>query len=266
MSQIAIDYTYKCVLLDIEGTTTPISFVHDKLFPFVTNNLENFLNKNWKNNELQEQIQLLREQAIKDVSAGEFPDAKAIPEEIDNNEEEVKNAVIQNITWQMKLNRKIAALKSFQGYMWRGGYESGELKGIVYQDVIEALKRWREIGIKIYIYSSGSIAAQKLLFGYSDNGNLLEYFSGHFDTTIGSKLEKQSYEDIAKEVKFEPTEILFLSDNVKEIVAAKSAKFKVAIVDRPKNAPLSDKDRNDFIVFTDFLQVLAHPEFIASQG
>jgi enolase-phosphatase E1 len=252
--------TYKSVVLDIEGTTTSISFVHDCLFPYIKNNLINFLNNNWNSPELQEQIQLLREQAIKDVN-NNLSDANLIPEIKQqgekSNEEEVKKAIVQNIQWQMKTDRKISSLKSFQGFIWKSGYESGELKGEIFDDVLDALKKWKEIGIKIYIYSSGSISAQKLLFKNSDKGDLLEYIDGHFDTSIGSKMEKSSYIIIAKEIQFEPNEILFLSDNVREIIAAKSTGYQTAIIERKNNMPLSDDDRKNNVIFTDFLQIFS---------
>ncbi|PKY46292.1 enolase-phosphatase-like protein E1 [Rhizophagus irregularis] len=241
--------TYKCVLLDIEGTTTPISFVHDRLFSYVKNNL------------LQEQIQLLREQAMKDAN-NNLSDVILVPEVQQQgkktNEEEIKKAIIQNIQWQMKINRKIGALKSFQGFMWESGYESGELKGEIFDDVLDALKKWKESGIKIYIYSSGSISAQKSLFKNSDKGDLTEYIDGYFDTSIGSKIEKSSYVNIAKEIQFEPRDILFLSDNVKEIISAKSVCYQAAIIERENNMPLSDDDRKNNIIFTDFLQIFSY--------
>ncbi|PKC66037.1 2,3-diketo-5-methylthio-1-phosphopentane phosphatase [Rhizophagus irregularis] len=241
--------TYKCVLLDIEGTTTPISFVHDRLFSYVKNNL------------LQEQIQLLREQAMKDVN-NNLSDVILVPEVQQQgkktNEEEIKKAIIQNIQWQMKINRKIGAFKSFQGFMWESGYESGELKGEIFDDVLDALKKWKESGIKIYIYSSGSISAQKSLFKNSDKGDLTEYIDGYFDTSIGSKIEKSSYVNIAKEIQLEPRDILFLSDNVKEIISAKSVCYQAAIIERKNNMPLSDDDRKNNIIFTDFLQIFSY--------
>ncbi|CAB4490328.1 uncharacterized protein OCT59_025118 [Rhizophagus irregularis] len=253
--------TYKCVLLDIEGTTTPISFVHDRLFSYVKNNLVNFLNENWNSLELQEQIQLLREQAMKDVN-NNLSDVILVPEVQQQgkktNEEEIKKAIIQNIQWQMKINRKIGAFKSFQGFMWESGYESGELKGEIFDDVLDALKKWKESGIKIYIYSSGSISAQKSLFKNSDKGDLTEYIDGYFDTSIGSKIEKSSYVNIAKEIQLEPRDILFLSDNVKEIISAKSVCYQAAIIERKNNMPLSDDDRKNNIIFTDFLQIFSY--------
>ncbi|KAF0486760.1 2,3-diketo-5-methylthio-1-phosphopentane phosphatase [Gigaspora margarita] len=206
--------SYKIVLLDIEGTTTPIPFVHEILFPYVTKNLAKFLDENWSENEMKENIQLLREQAMKDVSEG-LAGANLIPEETADNVDEVKKAIIQSIEWQMSFDRKIKALKSFQGYIWKSGFISGELETVVYNDVIEAMNKWKDFEIKIFIYSSGSVSAQKLLFGHSDKGNLLKYFSGYFDTTIGSKLEKDSYLNIAKHIGVEQKDIVFLSDNVK---------------------------------------------------
>ncbi|CAG8475035.1 3842_t:CDS:1 [Funneliformis mosseae] len=251
--------TFKCVLLDIEGTTTPISFVHERLFPYVTNNLENFLNENWNSPELQQKVQLLREQAIKDVN-NNLPDAILIPES--NEMDEIKHFIIQNIKWQMEIDRKIGSLKSFQGFMWESGFELGELKGEIFEDVLEAFKRWKgEFEIQIFIYSSGSINAQKLIFKNSDKGDLLGYIDGYFDTSIGSKLEKSSYVKIAKEIQIEPNEILFLSDNVKEIIAARSAGYQTAIIEREGNAPLSDDDRKNNIILSDFLQIFSHASF-----
>ncbi|CAG8728671.1 25042_t:CDS:2, partial [Dentiscutata erythropus] len=199
--------------------------------------------------------------ATKDVNEG-LVGANLIPEETADNVDEVKKAIIQNVKWQMSFDRKIRALKSFQGYIWKSGFNSGELETEVYDDAVEAMNKWKDLGIKMFIYSSGSVSAQKLLFGHSDKGDLLNYFSGYFDTTIGSKLEKDSYLNIAKHIGVEPKDILFLSDNVKEISAAKNAGFQTAIVERPNNAPLSDDDRKDNIVLTNFLQIFSHHSYI----
>ncbi|KAL1918686.1 uncharacterized protein VTP21DRAFT_2708 [Calcarisporiella thermophila] len=246
--------TYDVVVLDIEGTTTPITFVHDCLFPYVLENIEEFLEKNWGTDELKHYIRLLREQAEKDVEE-KMENALPIPLETDTNSAQVKRAVIDCIRWQMSIDRKIGALKSFQGYMWKSAYNSGSLKGVIYNDVVPALEKWREQGKKIYIYSSGSVPAQKLLFGYSDKGDLLHYFSGHYDTSIGLKVERESYEKIAKDIGINPTRILFVSDNIHEIVAANEAGFQTAISDRPGNAPLTEEARQKHRVVTSFLQL-----------
>ncbi|KAG2173846.1 hypothetical protein INT43_005266 [Umbelopsis isabellina] len=246
--------TYNTVILDIEGTTTPITFVKDVLFPYVTSGLYKFLTDTWGATELKQHVELLRQQAELDAEAG-MKQAVLIPHETHSNADQVKAAIQQSIEWQMREDRKIGPLKSFQGYMWKSGYETGELQGQVYDDVVPALDRWKADGCKIYIYSSGSVPAQKLLFGHSEKGDLLPYFSGHFDTSIGSKIESSSYNAIARAISIQPSEILFVSDNVKEIIAAEEAGFQTVISDRPGNAPLSAKDRANHKVVTAFDQI-----------
>ncbi|KAI8848872.1 HAD-like domain-containing protein [Chytridium lagenaria] len=220
---------YNIVVVDIEGTTTPISFVHDVLFPYVTNHVEDFLKEKWGNLELEEKVEALRTQADKDI-AENVKDAVAILPKDHADAKAVRDSVTANIRWQVKADRKIGALKSFQGFMWRFAYESGKVKGSVFDDVLPVMKQWKSHGFKLYVYSSGSIEAQKLLFGYSDKGDLLHYFSGHFDTTIGSKLEVSSYTKIASSIlppSASSSSILFLSDNPLEIAAAKAVGYKV---------------------------------------
>ncbi|KAF9994992.1 Enolase-phosphatase E1 [Entomortierella chlamydospora] len=246
---------YDAVVSDIEGTTTPIVFVKEILFPFVTSKLSEFLKKNWSSKEMKKAVEELRVQAAKDVADG-LPDATLIAtESADISTEKVHEDVIASITWQMKADRKIAALKTFQGYMWKEGYTNGDLKGEIYEDVIPALDQWKNEGKKLYIYSSGSIEAQKLLFGFSEKGDLLHYFSGHYDTTIGQKIESESYTKIASDIGLSPNRILFLSDNIHEIVAAKKAGFQAVVTDRPGNATLSEEDRKDNIVVKSFLDI-----------
>ncbi|KAJ3186942.1 Enolase-phosphatase E1 [Gaertneriomyces sp. JEL0708] len=227
---------YEAVVLDIEGTTTPITFVHDILFPYIRNNVQQFLEAHWASPVLQEKIVALRDQAIADIDTG--LNAPAILDDKHLDVSEVQASVIANVLWQMDQDRKIGPLKSLQGYMWRTAYENGEVKGALYKDVVPALNRWKKAGVDIYIYSSGSVEAQKLLFGWSEEGDLLPFFSGHFDTSIGMKVEKASYSRIAEKIGKAPERIIFVSDNIKEIAAAIEAKFLVAIAFRPGNAPL----------------------------
>jgi enolase-phosphatase E1 len=156
--------------------------------------------------------------------------------------DEAIDSIVKNITWQMDMDRKIGALKAFQGFMWKSAYTSGKIQGVVYDDVIAALKHWKDHEKKIYIYSSGSIAAQKLLFQYSDHGNLLSFFDGHFDTTIGLKTVKESYTNISKQIELKPSEILFLTDNILECRAAREAGFQSINLRRPGNAHIADLD------------------------
>lgn len=204
----------QCIVLDIEGTTTPISFVHDVLFPYVLANLKQFLNDNWDTDECADHVKALTELSIKDVANG----MKGVEPVLQTGSKTaIIDSLIKNVKWQMSIDRKIGPLKELQGFIWRAAYQKGSVKGIVYSDVVESLKLWKQKGLKVYIYSSGSIAAQKLLFKYSDQGDLLDYFSGHFDTSIGLKTEAKSYLAIAKEIDQSPDQIIFLTDNIKGI-------------------------------------------------
>ncbi|KAJ3086296.1 Enolase-phosphatase E1 [Quaeritorhiza haematococci] len=236
-------HPYTTVVLDIEGTTTPISFVHDLLFPYITTHLDTFLKQHWGQPELMKHVGALRVQSLKDQEEGKLDGVVVVKGKSgeEATDEETRESVAKNVRWQMGMDRKIGALKAFQGYMWRSAYEAGEIKGSVFEDVVPALERWtKELGCDVYIYSSGSIPAQKLLFGYSDKGDMLKYFKGHFDTGIGLKVESESYTRIAKEIERDHQNILFLSDNVRELEAATKAGFQVACAFRPGNAALSN--------------------------
>ncbi|KAF9177058.1 hypothetical protein BGZ51_008981 [Haplosporangium sp. Z 767] len=246
---------YDVVVSDIEGTTTPIVFVKENLFPYVTSKLPEFLKANWSNEEMKPFIDGLRDQAALDVKEGLENAILIAAESAEVPAEKVQEDVIASIGWQMKADRKIGALKAFQGFMWKEGYTNGDLKGALYDDVIPAFDKWKAEGKKLYIYSSGSIAAQKLLFGFSANGDILHYFSGHYDTTIGQKVEAESYKKIAADIGISPSRILFLSDNIHEIVAAKKAGMQAVVTDRPGNAPLTTEERTDNIVVKSFLEI-----------
>lgn len=149
--------------------------------------------------------------------------------------------LVAAIEEQMAADRKTTALKQLQGHMWRVGYVNGELRSVVYEDAVKEIQRWsRDCGLRVCIYSSGSIEAQKLLFGYTEAGSLLPYLSGHFDTTIGMKQESGSYERIVSDLKVEPGRVLFLTDILGEAQAAIRAGLQSHIVVRPGNAPVSD--------------------------
>ncbi|KAI8804297.1 2,3-diketo-5-methylthio-1-phosphopentane phosphatase [Cladochytrium replicatum] len=228
----------KYVVLDIEGTMTSISFVHDVLFPYVANNVESFLQDNWDKPETQQHVNALRSQAKQDVVDG----LSGVVPIVEGDKSEVLASLLGNIRWQMAIDRKIGALKGFQGYMWRGGFESGAMQGDVYDDVVPALKQWTEsLGCRVIIYSSGSIEAQKLLFKYNAKGDLLHFFSGNYDTGVGLKIATESYVQIANDLgvsEADRSSILFVSDNVKELIAADKAGIQAAAADRPGNPPL----------------------------
>ncbi|KAG0039472.1 Enolase-phosphatase E1 [Podila clonocystis] len=246
---------YEAVVSDIEGTTTPIVFVKENLFPYVTIKLPEFLKRNWATEEMKTAIEALRVQAAKDIADGLAEATPIAVESAEISADKVQQDVIACIGWQMKADRKIGALKAFQGYMWKEGYANGDLKGEIYPDVVPSFEQWKAEGKKLYIYSSGSIPAQKLLFGFSQSGDLLHYFAGHYDTTIGQKIEAESYTKIAKDIGLEPSKILFLSDNIHEIVAAKKAGLQAVVTDRPGNAPLTADERAANIVVQSFLDI-----------
>ncbi|KAF3442031.1 hypothetical protein FNV43_RR15947 [Rhamnella rubrinervis] len=231
--------SWRCVVLDIEGTTTPISFVSDVLFPYARNNVGRHLSATYETAETQADIKLLRSQVQEDLEKG-VNGAVPIPPE-HAGKEEVIAALVANVEAMIKADRKITALKQLQGHIWRTGYENNELEGVVFEDVPEALERWHNSGIKVYIYSSGSRLAQRLIFGKTNYGDLRKYLSGFFDTTVGNKRETRSYVEITESVGVDkPSEILFVTDVFQEAVAAKGAGLEVIISIRPGNGPLPE--------------------------
>jgi enolase-phosphatase E1 len=143
-------------------------------------------------------------------------------------------AVLQD--W-IREDRKHPALKALQGMLWKDGYERGDYRGHVYPDAVDALRRWHADGIPLHVYSSGSVDAQKLLFAHSEAGDLSGLFAGHFDTAVGGKREVGSYLRIAQELGLPPAEILFLSDVVEELDAARLAGMQTMLLDRPEDYP-----------------------------
>ncbi|WP_122434931.1 acireductone synthase [Pseudomonas viridiflava] len=193
----------KAILTDIEGTTSAVSFVFDVLFPFARQHLPDFVRQNADKPAVAEQLQAVR------ADSGE-PQA------------DVERVVEILLQWIAE-DRKATPLKALQGMVWEQGYNAGQLKGHVYTDAVEALKRWHAEGYRLYVYSSGSIQAQQLIFGCSEAGDLSGLFSGYFDTTSGPKREAQSYRTIRQAIGCEAGEILFLSDIVEELDAARDA-------------------------------------------
>jgi enolase-phosphatase E1 len=198
------------ILLDIEGTTTDIAFVHKVLFPYSAERLETFVAEHASDPEVQS--------ALKSV-------VKTVYSE-DRRTISVEEAVQVLLYW-IQTDRKHTALKLLQGKIWKSGFENGDYQGHVYPDVPEALAAWRETGIRLGIYSSGSVQAQKLLFGYSLAGDLTPYFSHYFDTNVGGKKESESYRIIAGHLQLPPREVLFLSDVEAELEAAAEAGMQV---------------------------------------
>eukprot|EP00897_Mesotaenium_endlicherianum_P000305 jgi/Mesen1/10275/ME000785S09552 len=225
------------IVLDIEGTTTPISFVADVLFPYARSNVGPHLRSTYGTPETQADIQLLREQVELDLAAQVAGAVPVPPQEA--GQEAVVAALEQNVAAMIAADRKITALKQLQGHIWRVGYAKGELLGEFFEDVPQALSQWHQAASKIYIYSSGSREAQRLIFGYTNVGDLRPYLSGYFDTTTGPKREARSYAEIALSVGVDsPASITFCTDILEEAVAAKAAGVNAVLLSRPGNAPV----------------------------
>ena len=218
------------VLLDIEGTTSSVSFVYDVMFPFALRELDGYLEKSWHTPECRAAC----EQIARDAGYESLAAYAAYNGEV-GNEVAKRRAVCDEVVRLMDGDVKATGLKELQGLIWQRGFQSGELLAQVYDDVPPALLRWNGSGLDVRIYSSGSIQAQKLFFGHSEYGDLLRQFRGHYDTTTGPKREAASYDAIAKDYQLPPGEIAFLSDVVAELDAARAAGMQTVLVLRPGN-------------------------------
>ncbi len=202
----------RAVVTDIEGTTTPIAFVHEVLFPYARKRLAAFVEQNEGDPEVASALRDARE-------LGGVPNAD-------------RDATIALLHSWMDEDRKAGPLKLLQGLIWRRGYEEGVLKGVVHDDAAAMLRHWHGKGLRLFVYSSGSEEAQRLIFGYSDKGDLAPLFEDFFDTRIGAKLESASYRAIADAARLPAQAMLFLSDHAGEIAAAQEAGMKVVRIDR----------------------------------
>jgi enolase-phosphatase E1 len=198
----------RALLLDIEGTTTPIEFVHQVLFPYARAHAAEYLARNQDSADVLEAIALLGDERATEVR---------------------HVTVLDYIFSLMDRDKKSPGLKALQGLIWRDGYKSGELRGQVYPDVAPAFERWRARGLDIYIYSSGSVLAQQLLFGSTDAGDLTRFLKGYFDTAVGPKASPVSYGVIAERIHVSPAEILFVSDVGGELDAARTSGMRTAL-------------------------------------
>jgi 2,3-diketo-5-methylthio-1-phosphopentane phosphatase len=225
--------SFRGILLDIEGTTTPIAFVHDVLFSYARAHAKEFLANNFDSNEVRADVALLREEHARDVSEDRHP--PLLSSEIDS--------IAAYINWLIAQDRKSTGLKSLQGKIWRQGYLDGSLKSQVFADVAPALERWRAAGLSINIFSSGSVLAQQLLFAHTEAGDLTRFIDNYFDTNIGKKAEADSYRRIASALTLLPTEIVFISDVVSELDAASEAGMKPLLSIRPGNPPQPSAER-----------------------
>lgn len=196
------------ILTDIEGTTTDIDFVHKTLFPYARERMADFIHSH------------PNEPAVADAAAALGVAANDL------------DAIAKGLIGWIDQDKKETALKALQGLIWVQGYESGDFTGHLYPDAHEGLKRWHDSGKQLHIFSSGSVKAQKLLYGYSDFGDLTPLFSGYFDTTTGAKREAIAYERISEAIGLPASQILFLSDVVAELDAAKAAGMQTCLLVR----------------------------------
>lgn len=198
------------VVTDIEGTTTPISFVRDALFPYARARLPEWLAANGARPEVAAELEAARK-----LSHGKEPLAALLH-------------------W-MDEDAKVTPLKSLQGMIWNDGYQAGELRGELYDDVAPCLRRWSSAGLRLYVYSSGSVEAQRLIFGHSTAGNLQDLFTGFFDTRVGGKRDSDSYARLAIGMNVPSAEIVFLSDVEEELDAAMSAGLRTCQLVRARD-------------------------------
>lgn len=219
--------TVKAIVTDIEGTTSSIDFVHQVLFPYASKHLPDFVRNN---------------QADPEV----IPILDSVRTEAGEAGADIERVIGILLQW-IADDRKVTALKALQGLIWKHGYESGDFTGHMYDDAVTNLRAWAAANIDLYVYSSGSVGAQKLLFGYSDAGDLTPLFRGYFDTNIGHKRQADSYRNILKDIGMPAAEILFLSDVAEELDAAAAAGMQTfQLVRDEKVVPGSHRIAHDF--------------------
>lgn len=211
-----MDNNLKYILCDIEGTTTSISFVVDELFPY-----------------FREHIQVLPKMAQVSEVKESFAQVIKLVKEEEGKSITTTEEVIAYLDQWSRADRKVTPLKTLQGFVWKKAYEDGDIKGHVYDDVPTCFNKWRTNGLKIGIFSSGSIHAQKLLFQYSCYGDLSKHLSNYFDTKTGQKREETTYKAIAEILDLEPNQILFLSDIKEELIAADVVGYQTIQLVRP---------------------------------
>lgn len=221
----------RAIVTDIEGTTSSIDFVHQTLFPYARKHLRVWLRENAGQSQVQ--------QLINDVEAIEHEDLS-----IDEAADVLERWIDQD--------RKHTPLKALQGMIWKQGYAAGELKGHVYEDTPDALRGWHQQGLSLYVYSSGSVEAQKLIFGHTDYGDLTPLFSGYFDTRVGGKREAASYRAILSQIQLPGEQVMFLSDVGEELDAARIAGMQTVQLIRDEKTVVAAHHRG----VTDLFQAL----------
>lgn len=219
------------IVTDIEGTTSSLSFVKDVLFPYARAHLAEFVRSHATEPAVREQLAAVGKEVGRELSDDQ--------------------AVQQLLRW-IDEDKKITPLKALQGLIWEAGYRQGDFQGHVYDDAVQCLRAWKARGLPLYVFSSGSVHAQKLLFEHTAFGDLTALFSGYFDTNIGSKRETTAYRHIATAAKLPPGEILFLSDIREELDAAQAAGLKTYWLVRDGLMP----EKSSHALARDFTQIV----------
>jgi enolase-phosphatase E1 len=235
----------RALLLDIEGTTTPVEFVYHVLFPYARAHAAEYLARHHGSADCREAVALLRKESgvAQDAKgSGVAQDAKGSGVAQDAKGSGVAQdfspaKILEYAFSLMDRDKKSPGLKALQGLIWQDGYKSGELRGQVYPDVPPAFERWRARGLDIYIYSSGSVLAQQLLFGSTNAGDLTKFLKGYFDTAVGPKTSPDSYRAISERLHIAPPETLFVSDVVQELDAARTSGMRTVLCVRGTDAP-----------------------------
>lgn len=233
----------RALLLDVEGTTTSVEFVYGILFPYARARMGDYLRAHGADPEVHGFVEDLRREH--DRAAGNPPDW--------NLNEPAASAEAYAL-WLMDRDRKSTPLKELQGRIWEAAYRCGDVRGHVFGDVGRAFRRWMDAEAEVYIFSSGSVRAQRLLFRYSEAGDLTRYLCGHFDTTVGTKKEAESYKKIAAECGLEPSAMLFVSDSPDELDAAAEAGLRTLASVRPGNAATAEAIRHPVIATFDDIE------------
>jgi enolase-phosphatase E1 len=222
------------VLLDIEGTTTPLSFVHDTLFPYARARVESYLDAHWE----EPAVRL----AVASLARERVAEGEAAPSWESGTAGDLRASAAAYAHWLADRDRKSPGLKALQGLIWDDGYRAGELQGQVWDDVPRAMRRWKDAGLRVAIYSSGSELAQRWLFASTPQGDLTPLIDAFFDTSVGAKTDAESYRAIADALTCRPGAMCFVSDVVAELTAARAAGCGVVLSDRPGNRPQPQAD------------------------
>lgn len=242
-------------MLDIEGTTTSQRFIKDALFPYIKRNLARYLRERWYSEEVIATLARLQRQEERDFRDGLSP-PKIWKLSETNDLSKVIDSIVLNVIWQMDSKRHNTALKQLQILVWVYGYENNELRGHVYEDVGVAFKRWRSMGIRLFVFSTGMAVAQQLLFSNSTSGNLLNYIENYFDLLVGPKNQPLSFKKIANfYLQVPASSVLFITDAVEEGKAAREAGYQVVLVQRPENKRIVISSGSEFPIVNLLTQI-----------